>query len=59
MPHYAFWTQILGGTLKTAQEADILSESEISNWWRQLDEAEQGRLFFGALQGCIVAGRQL
>jgi ubiquinone/menaquinone biosynthesis C-methylase UbiE len=46
------------GALKSAQEAGVLTDAEVSRWWEQIDEAEQQDKYFGAMQGFIVGGRK-
>jgi ubiquinone/menaquinone biosynthesis C-methylase UbiE len=55
---WAIWAKALVGTLKNAQEAGVLTGGDISNWWNQVEEAEQSGVFFSAVPAVLVSGRK-
>lgn len=55
---YTFFRLAFHGILQRAQEADALSEEELTRFWHALEQAEQEQLFFARVGGFIVSGQK-
>ncbi len=53
---YGFLELLLGGHLASAQLAGILSPGEVSDWWTDLQMADEAGTFFCCFTAFIVAG---
>jgi ubiquinone/menaquinone biosynthesis C-methylase UbiE len=53
---YWMYQRVVQGAIAHAAEAGTLSATEVTNWWRDLEQAEQEGTFFAANFGFIVRG---
>ena len=55
---YDFHQMVFGGIVEKAQEAGLVSEAEATNWWNDLERANNAGHFLFAAPGFIVCGRR-
>ena len=55
---YWMYQRVVQGAIAHAAEAGTLSATEVTSWWRDLEQAEQEGTFFAANFGFIVRGRK-
>ncbi len=58
MMPYDFHQMVFGGIVEKAQEAGLVSEAEATNWWNDLERANNAGHFLFAAPGFIVCGRR-
>jgi Methylase involved in ubiquinone/menaquinone biosynthesis len=54
---FAMYRSVVSGTVAQALQSGQLLSTEVSMWWRALDEAEAAGNFFAGFPGFIVCGR--
>jgi hypothetical protein len=53
---YRFYQNALSGLVGDTIKSGLVTEAEITTWWRGLEETDSAGCFYSGMQGFVVAG---